>query len=101
MKASVESLQSIKINGDAITVRGSASIDLDDDGKRDIPFSRVRVQVDPDLSVSIGGTEYTAEQAVAIVRKLALKALRKEAKRLTKVGDDMPADIEDEPVAGE
>jgi len=93
MKANLERIQSIKIIGDSVHCCGAVSVDVNEDGKRDNDFPRIRCVIDPELSVTVDGVEYTAEQSTQLMRKLAGKALRKEAKRMACLDDDMPSDV--------
>ena len=79
------------------TVRkASASIDIDEDGNRDLCIDRMRAVVAADEESTVDGVTLTAMQVAKHVRTLARVTVRKEARRQAKLDDAMP-DGESEP----
>jgi len=92
MQVSISAIQSIKIQGTSMRVHADVSVDTDDDGKRNVHFPRLIIEIPPTLEIVDDEITYTVEQVHRIVSKLAGKAARTEARRLAKLDDDMPTE---------
>jgi len=79
-------------------INAAASVDNDDDGQRDLDLQSIRATVpdNTEATITIGEVEVTlnAKQCIHMLRKICRQSIRGEARRMAKLDDAMPEEIQ-------